>query len=248
MLKNNKIIFSLDESSGFNNNTILSPEPCVTALPEWFKSMNPVPPGFNNVKILDDGNISFTIKKCFPFRDSLSMGYFIFLNCDIEISEYTKEESVMLLNKNIGPKIIWRNGIPSPIGVHDERQIYNVEVGSEFFKIPFKFINNFSIKTPKGYSCLITHPLNRTDLPFYTLSAVVETDIYNGIINMPFLLKNNFTGIIKRGTPIAQVIPFKRESWTKKKDSSSKIKDEDTLLRLEISRYSKKIWKRKEFK
>lgn len=248
MLKNNKISFLLDTSRGFNSNTILPPEPCVSLLPEWFKSMEPVPPGFKKVKILDDGNTSFTIKKCFPFRDSLSLGYFIMLNCDVEISERSPEESVMLLDRKVGPKIVWRNGVPGPIDMHDERQVYNIEVGSEFYKIPYKFINNFSIKTPKGYSCLITHPLNRTDLPFNTLSAVVETDIYDGVVNFPFLLKNNFTGILKRGTPIAQIIPFKRDSWTKDIKDSLKTTDEDILLRLETSRYSKKIWQRKNFK
>jgi hypothetical protein len=70
------------------------------------------------------------------------------------------------------------------------------------------------MQTPKGYSLLITHPLNRLDLPFTTLSAVVDADKYpisDGSI--PFFLKKDFYGIIKKGTPLFQVIPFKREEW-----------------------------------
>jgi hypothetical protein len=34
--------------------------------------------------------------------------------------------------------------------------------------------------------------------------------------NIPFFIKEGFSGVIPKGTPIAQVIPFKRESWTSK--------------------------------
>jgi hypothetical protein len=46
------------------------------------------------------------------------------------------------------------------------------------------------------------------------MEGVVDTDTYNAPVNFPFVLKNvNFEGLIPAGTPIAQVIPFKREEW-----------------------------------
>jgi hypothetical protein len=70
-----------------------------------------------------------------------------------------------------------------------------------------------ALSLPKGYSCIIMHPLNRHDLPFLTLSGIVDADsmLHNGSI--PFYIKEDFEGLIKAGTPILQVIPFKRESW-----------------------------------
>ena len=51
-------------------------------------------------------------------------------------------------------------------------------------------------------------------MPFTIFSGVVDTDTYQVPVAFPFVLKEpNFEGMIPAGTPIAQVIPFKRESW-----------------------------------
>jgi hypothetical protein len=72
------------------------------------------------------------------------------------------------------------------------------------------------IKTPKGYSSVFTHPINRPDLPFYTLGGVIDTDKWGEAGSHPFLLKKGWEGIIPAGTPIIQIIPFKREGWVNK--------------------------------
>ena len=38
--------------------------------------------------------------------------------------------------------------------------------------------------------------------------------------NLPFFLKSGFEGIIPAGTPIYQILPYKREDWQSVKDSS----------------------------
>jgi hypothetical protein len=47
------------------------------------------------------------------------------------------------------------------------------------------------------------------------MPGIVDTDTYNAAVNFPFVLNepNKFEGLIPAGTPIAQVIPFKREFW-----------------------------------
>jgi hypothetical protein len=46
------------------------------------------------------------------------------------------------------------------------------------------------------------------------LPGVVDTDEYIAPVNFPFVLNDiNFEGLIPAGTPMAQVIPFKRDSW-----------------------------------
>ena len=65
----------------------------------------------------------------------------------------------------------------------------------------------------KGYSVLITHPFNRDDLPFRTLTGLVDVDLYkSNTIQFPAIwIDESFKGILKKGTPIAQCVPIKRD-------------------------------------
>jgi len=81
---------------------------------------------------------------------------------------------------------------------------------------------------------LFVQPFHRESV-FTILPGIVDTDKYSPPINFPFVLNDiNFTGLIPAGTPIAQVIPFKRDSWNlkfgKEKDIL-KITSDHTLLR-----------------
>jgi hypothetical protein len=113
-----------------------------------------------------------------------------------------------------------------------------------------KWHNDFLIKTPKGFSVLFTHPLNRLDLPFFTLSGLVDCDKYNSPIHFPFLLKRGFEGIIESGTPIAQIVPVKRELWKSKKylfNSDKIYQNQRTFLRTFSDYYKKKVWIKKNY-
>jgi hypothetical protein len=110
---------------------------------------------------------------------------------------------------------------------------------------------SWSIKTPKGYSSIFTHPINRVDLPFYTLGGVVDTDGWGDAGSHPFLLKKGWEGIIEKGTPIIQVIPFKRENWlsdidnTMTKEYDKQIGKRDSYLK---DYYKNFIWSSKSYK
>jgi hypothetical protein len=75
-------------------------------------------------------------------------------------------------------------------------------------------MNPWAIKTPPGYSVLFIQPMHRESV-FTILPGVVDTDQYSAAVNFPFVLNEptKFTGLIPAGTPMAQVIPFKRDSW-----------------------------------
>jgi hypothetical protein len=68
--------------------------------------------------------------------------------------------------------------------------------------------------------------------------------------NLPFFLKEGFEGIIPKGTPIAQIIPFKRESWNLQKDAAlvneSRLnsRNSDSVI---FGWYKKTIWKKKSY-
>jgi hypothetical protein len=74
-----------------------------------------------------------------------------------------------------------------------------------------------AISIPLGYSFLLTHPINRHELPFTTVSGVVDGGfVTNPIGSLPFYIKDGFEGVIPQGTPIAQIIPFRQENWSSK--------------------------------
>ena len=66
-----------------------------------------------------------------------------------------------------------------------------------------------------------------------------------------FYIKNDFTGIIPKGTPLAQIFPFKRDDWkhefaeplTQKENQKLKFK---LLSKIERS-YQKQFWQKKSY-
>ena len=115
-----------------------------------------------------------------------------------------------------------------------------------------KFINKWLIKTPPGYSCLFVKPMNRIESRFEIIPGVVDTDTFINIINFPFILhKRNEQFLIKKGEPMVQVIPFKRESWKMWsgfyfEKAHNKVV---SMLRSEwVDRYKKMFWAKKNFK
>jgi hypothetical protein len=99
---------------------------------------------------------------------------------------------------------------------------------------------------------LFITPIHR-DLPFTILPGIVDTDKYNAPVNFPFILNDmKFTGLIPAGTPIAQVIPFKRENWKMSFGSNKEIEKVtriDKLLNLKFfDVYRNTFWSSKEFK
>jgi hypothetical protein len=55
--------------------------------------------------------------------------------------------------------------------------------------------------------------MHRPKIGVTILEGIVDTDGYNAAVQFPFIIDEGFEGIIPAGTPIVQVIPFKREDW-----------------------------------
>jgi hypothetical protein len=115
----------------------------------------------------------------------------------------------------------------------------------------FRWILDWKIKTPKGYSSMIMHPLHRFDLPFTTLPGIIDTDNHPSALLLPFFIQDGFEGIIKEGTPIAQLFPFRRESWESEKKeinpNISFINRNSNNLKVFRS-YKTKFWSKKEYR
>jgi hypothetical protein len=116
-----------------------------------------------------------------------------------------------------------------------------------------KWINPWSIETPKGYSCLFIPPVHGGNEYFQIAEGIVDTDRYTSPVNFPFVLKDTeFTGLIPAGTPMVQIIPFKRDSWKQELGSEINEKKSTETTRLLSSqfydRYKKMFWTSKSFK
>jgi hypothetical protein len=146
---------------------------------------------------------SGTVKRCVPFLDALSMGYIIPLWCD-----------VFVIASNGELKIDFPDNLPmeSSLSPHGMEQVKDHPLSKKpYGNIPLKWHNPWTIETPRGWSVLITSPLNHLETRFKILDGVIDTDTYHNQINFPFIWTgNDGEFLIPRGTPLVQVIPFKR--------------------------------------
>ena len=178
------------------------PIPAVRGLPDWFKALPQQ--AFSETK----GQDIPTIKKCPPVIDAMTYGYLMPLACDLKVAngEFSWE-------RDVPPGIAGYSR--SPIDFHDGSQV----AGTPFFeedRYIIKFNNFWTIELPPGHSLLVTHPINRDDLPFATLTGLVDVDLYSlGFVHFPARWKDpDFTGTLPKGTPVAQCVPIRRETWS----------------------------------
>jgi len=168
-------------------------------IPQWWK----------------DGESTYTIdgktkmpglKGCIPVLDVLMSGYLIKTSVDIYISK-NKDG---LISIDYDKELTGRD----PIGLRPDQLGATIPRPAGHVRDHLVWASNWGWKTPRGYSMLVTHPMNRWDLPFTTMSAIVDSDKFHGPGNMPFFLKEGFEGLIPKGTPYLQLIPIKRKDWT----------------------------------
>jgi hypothetical protein len=196
-------LITFKNSLGLDN--IYAPEPAIKNIPVWYKDLDSYIGG-EKKPIMGNGTSPATIKRCMPVFDALSAGYIIKTSADVFVSQ-----------KNNLPYYEWAGS--EVIQFHDLQQAPTHPNRNGLDAYP-KWINPWSIKTKKGYSCLFVQPFHR-ESPFTILPGIVDTDKYFAPVNFPFTLNDpKFEGLIPAGTPVAQVIPFKRKIWSMKIDKS----------------------------
>jgi hypothetical protein len=211
--------------------------PSQTQIPEWYKKTMLTPKGLNKNTIPS----VFSLKACSPFLDSFTSGYMLLTPCDIAVNNENYSDTHTSWNIAQGF---------DPIGIRNNTE------ANELLPIPeghslqhFTWILQLCFQIPKGYSVLLTHPLNRHDLPFTTLSGIIDGPLTPPIGQLPFFIKKSFNGIIPKGTPFAQVIPFKTENWNSEEDDS--IFNEELFNKMSARTsqhwYKKNKWKKKKY-
>lgn len=220
------------------------PKPASEYLPSWYKEMDLHLDGEDTTSLSPTGveSSNLTLKGCMPFLDAITAGYMFVLPFDMEIRK-----------NNCGMVgIRWATNVDF-IGQHSPDQAPGLPIPFGASPNILKWRPGWRVITPPGYSCLFTHPMNHIDLPFIVLSGVVDTDTYQLGIEFPFRLLNQEKEItiIEKGTPICQVVPFKRDNWS---SSSVRFDEQEQkknafLLKSKIIRsYQTQFWNKKSYK
>ena len=94
--------------------------------------------------------------------------------------------------------------------------------------------------------------MNRVEERWKIIEAIVDTDTYINTINFPFILKKRDKQfLIKKGDPMIQVIPFKRESWKMWSGfyyEKLHSKTQNLLQSGWVDKYKKIFWSKKSWK
>ena len=174
-----------------------SPVPAIKKAPDFYKAIRPQ---------YDSHPETITVKRCVPFLDALSAGFVIPLWADLYVSARDGDISFSF-PRNLP--------MTMSMGHHSYDQFPDHPLADRpYGKNLMKFVNPWVVETAPGYSCLFTAPMNHLETRFKIFEGAVDTDTYYSSVHLPFL----WTGgdgdfFIPRGTPLVQVIPYKRETF-----------------------------------
>ena len=236
---NKKIIFQ--EVDHVSTNFAEMPKPIKNTVADWYKDDKNFSHGDNDIlKFIKLGS-NATYKMCQPLIDTMTSGYVIALPAAVSVFNDSQNGYV--------PRIDWQvdwdvcDALPL-------NTIQNYPIPYKHNGLGFRWKIDWIIKTPPGYSVWITHPSQRYDLPFTTINGFVDTDQHPNALLLPFFVREGFEGIIEKDTPIAQIIPIKREGWVseRKPIDPEYMKKRTGNVKMDYLRtYKNRYWSKKKY-
>ena len=192
-------------------------------IPDWFRDMPA------------DHDQGGTLKRCPPFLNAMTAGYIIPAPADMQF-------------KMSADGVLSVGGAVDLLSTHFPKQYE----GSPFTeKQVVKFHNPWIIVTPPEYFCLITAPVNRFEMPFLPLTGIVETGAYYKEVQLPMacLMEPGQTFDLRRGAPMIQVMPIRREEWTSGTGHLDYMRREEQQLLFNANphAYKDEFWKKTPF-
>ena len=195
---------------------IAEPRPAKEFLPAWWRKLSPV-----SQDRVSANNSGLTIKRCMPVLDAMSLGWVLPLAATVRL-EITDDGKRLDAGWDFDRTMV---------SFHAPEQ---VEGHPRLPRPPAKFHNYWTIRTPKGWSCLFAPLLNGPNDVVEIVSGVVDTDRYHAQIHFPFFPTapdGRYT--LEKNYPLVQVIPFKRAAL---KASVRAETEQDALAREQILR------------
>ena len=222
------------------------PGPILKTLPDWYRKADrhAKDPKTGLPWRTPEGGKFATWKACPAIFDVMGSGYAYKTPCDIEFGEDMQGNPVARLAdsryENFLTERMPLDRFPPPQGYHAKH---------------FAWWPDWTVELPDGYSALYTQPLNRHELPFLTMSGIVDNDRVKLPGTMPFFVLRGTRGILPAGTPYAQIIPFRREHWLAEYDTSllseeieQRNRNSATLYRTpEGGVYLKQVWEKRKY-
>jgi hypothetical protein len=207
----------------YNRETIKNFKPILASkvIPDWWKQMKAA-------QYVSEAK-QHTIRVCPAMQDWLTMGYYLVANRDLVVIcgkgkddndsvKYTvNDEKDSEYNSATHPNIQFGN-------------VFNfMGEGNGPIRDAFKMKNPWNIKTPDGYSCFYLDPFLHQNKFFSTWPGIIDTDRFNkneDNSQIIFYPKVDYSFVIKEGTPLVQIIPFRREEWV----SSLQLRDKKSYF------------------
>jgi hypothetical protein len=194
---------------------LMRPVPASKMQPDWWKK--------SKVHMIDKGVVGISLRACPAMHDWLSTGYYIATNRDIHCE----------FNQTLVSGGDWHATVP-PDGenfeasyaspTHSKHQLMNDNFsflkGDGSDENPhdaFKFRVPWSVVTPPGYSCLYLDPFLHQNKYFRTWQGTMDTDMFNTLTDNTQIIMyplSDKSFVIPKGTPIVQIVPYRREQWT----------------------------------
>lgn len=194
-----------------DSEVIAPPVPAKTVLPDWFRKLPAVDP-----QHVSTANNGLTIKRCMPFLDAMTTGWILPLAATVRL-DIRDEGRAVEAGWEFDRVMVSNHGAHQVAGNPKES------------RPPCKFHNYWSIRTPPGWSCLFLPPLNRPALPFECVAGVVDTDTYAAHIHFPFFATApDGLYVVEKGTPLVQVIPFRRADAAIRAEIRAETVEEET--------------------
>ena len=172
---------------------LISPIAAKNSLPDWYKDQN----SRNHFK-------HPTIKRCMPIFDAMSSGYFLVAQSDI-IVDSTNPGGLTISSDNDFDGVLFSQ--------HDFYQYDKYPIPSGYHSHVLRIHPMWAVQTPKDYSALFINPVHNGSKNMNAMTGLIDTDNFISDGHLSFFVKENTVFKIKKGTPIVQVLPIKRESW-----------------------------------
>jgi hypothetical protein len=221
------------------------PTPASKNIPEWYKSQ---PGSINDALGLPNGLATSTIKRCMPIFDMMTAGYILSTPCDIYVDATNPEKLVYSVPAALAD-------VKSDIfATHGKEQYASYPIKKErYHKEILRILPFWSVQTDKGISCIFMQPMHTDESPLMAFSGIIDTDAFISDGHFSFLIEKDFKGVIKQGTPLVQVIPFRRESWEMSlvpQDNADKIIQKQRLFLRStfLNAYKNKFRSKKDYK
>lgn len=177
------------------------PKPASKTLPEWYRRQGaPL------------GEFGSTIKRCMPIFDIMTAGYILELPCDIYVDATNPEKLEYFVPQDVLDNLqedLFAEHLPEQLSEYPKTQ-------GRHHKDVLRINPFYTVGTEKGYSSMLVQPFHGDPSPLQAFPALIDTDTFISSGHYSFYVEKDFQGIIKQGTPLIQVIPFRRDSFTTK--------------------------------